>query len=337
MRRLLPLFALLLLAGCQEVRTTSPRPVTFAGGEAAGPLVVNHAGAGSPASWSERAQHGADNALLRLTRGGTALEAAVFGTRYLEDVPEFNAGMGANIRLDGRTVQMDAALMTSDGEFAAVAAIERVHNPISVAEAVLATPHRLLVGEGATRFAHRMGFQDIVPICPQSVAKWRQRVARLLRGEAGGGYDTFDWRAAWNFPGPVPTAADTLVDDPVQGDTVGTVVRHADGSFAVTLSTGGTSITLDGRVGDVPIYGCGCFAGPAGAVACTGHGEEIIRRGLAREVYRLMEGGLSARDAIRAGIADFDPAWAVGVIAVGRDGWGVGANTDMAYGMAGTR
>ncbi|MCB1150643.1 isoaspartyl peptidase/L-asparaginase [bacterium] len=335
MRRFALPIALLLLVGCQQVRDLGPVPVTYHGGAAVGALAVTHGGAGSPSSWSPHTQAAAQAALHRLAHGGTALDAAVAGTQHLEDIPIFNAGTGANIRLDGRTIQMDAALMTSDGDFAAVAALERVRNPIRVAQAVQATPHRMLVGDGATRFAHRMGFADEVPICPEAQAKWRRRVARLLRGEAGGGYDTFDWRAAWNFPNPVPTPEDTLVDDPVQGDTVGTVVRHADGTFAATLSTGGTSITLDGRVGDVPIYGCGCFAGPAGAVACTGHGEEIIRQGLAREVYRLMEGGLSAQEAIRAGIADFDPAWTVGVIAVGRDGWGVGANTDMAYGVAG--
>ena len=56
-------------------------------------------------------------------------------------------------------------------------------------------------------------------------------------------------------------------------ETEDAVARAADGSFAAALSTGGTSITLYGRVGDVPIYGCGCYAGPAGAVACTGFGD----------------------------------------------------------------
>jgi isoaspartyl peptidase/L-asparaginase-like protein (Ntn-hydrolase superfamily) len=159
----------------------------------------------------------------------------------------------------------------------------------------------------------------------------------LLRGEAGGGYDTFDWRAAWNFPGPPPTAADTLSgpEDPLLGDTVGTVVRDETGRFAVTLSTGGTSITLDGRVGDVPIYGCGSYAGPAGAVACTGHGEEIIRQALARRVYEWMAAGATAREAVRSGVNAFPDEWSVGVIAVGADGWGVAANRDMAYGKTG--
>ncbi len=331
--RVVLLGVLVMGMGCSESKPVVVAPITFAGGAVAGPVVVTHGGAGSPTTWSDLTQSAALAAYRQLESGATALEAAVAGTEVMENIAVFNAGTGANIRLDGETIQMDAALMTSDGNFAAVAVIERVRNPIRVAQAVQATPHRMLAGDGAMRFAHAMGFEDVVPTCPEAEAKWRQRMARLLRGEAGGGYDTFDWRAAWNFPGPVLAPVDTLVDDPVVGDTVGTVVRHANGSFAATLSTGGTSITLDGRVGDVPIYGCGCFAGPAGAVACTGHGEEIIRQGLARRVYGLMEDGLSAQEAIRVGIKDFDESWTVGVIAVGRDGWGVGGNTSLAYGM----
>ncbi|MBU1675623.1 isoaspartyl peptidase/L-asparaginase [bacterium] len=304
---------------------------------------MTHGGVGSPSTWTEDIQSAAGAALAETAATGDALAGALVGTLVLEDNPLLNAGTGANIRLDGRTIQMDAALMTSDGAFAAVAVIEHVRNPILVARAVLDTPHRLLAGDGATRFAHAMGFADETPTCEQAAAKYRQRIARLLRGEAGGGYDTFDWRRAWNFPGPPPSLPAEEAD-PDTGlpltprdifDTVGTVTRAADGSFAATLSTGGTSITLNGRVGDVPIYGCGCFAGPAGAVACTGHGEEIIRAAMARTVYGWLADGLSAREAVERGVANFPEDWSLGLIAVGREGWGVAATEQMAYGAAG--
>ncbi len=330
---------ILVLAGCGYDRSATNAgndPPTLAGGSAAaGVVAVTHGGVGSPPEWSPDCQAAAEVAAGHVGSGSGALDGAVAGTVVMENIPRFNAGTGANIRLDGHTIQMDAALMTSAGEFAAVAVIERVRNPITVARLVLDTPHRMLAGEGATRFAHAMGVPDEVPTCPEAEAKWRRRVAALLRGEAGGGYDTFDWRRAWNFVGPIPSPADTLVEDHGVGDTVGTVVRDAEGNFAATLSTGGTSITLHGRVGDVPIYGCGCYAGPAGAVACTGHGEEIIRLGLAREVYRRLEAGVSAQEAVREACAGFPVEWSVGVIAVGRDGWGVAANRSMAYGVVG--
>jgi len=310
-----------------------PPPATLASGPVTGPVVLTHGGVGSPPDWSADCQAAAVAGAGAL---GSALDGACAAVVHLEDICRFNAGTGANIRLDGTTVQMDAAVMTSAGEFAAVAALERVLNPVLVAREVLATPHRLLVGEGATRFAHARGFADALPYCEDSLRKNRERIARLLAGEAGGGYDAFDWRAAWNYPTPPPTSPPPGPGEPdrTPGDTVGAVARAADGSFAGALSTGGTSITLHGRVGDVPIYACGTYAGPAGAVACTGHGEEIIRHAMARLVYDRLAAGDSARDAVLAGCAVFAPEWSLGLIAVGVRDWAVAANREMAWGRA---
>ncbi|MDA1016993.1 MAG: isoaspartyl peptidase/L-asparaginase, partial [Planctomycetota bacterium] len=57
-----------------------------------------------------------------------ALDAVIATTQILEDDERFNPGTGSNLRLDGTTIQMDASCMTSDGDFAVVAAIERVRN-----------------------------------------------------------------------------------------------------------------------------------------------------------------------------------------------------------------
>jgi len=308
-------------------------PATLESGSVDGPLVVTHGGVGSPTEWSDDCQAAAEAGAAHLSSARVAASAA---TVHLEDICRFNAGTGANVRLDGQTVQMDAAVMTSDGNFAAVAALERVTNPILVAQAVLDTPHRMLVGEGATRFAHALGFSDEVPICDEALEKYRRRVAKLLAGEAGGGYDTFDWRAVWNYPTPAPQAAPSGPGavDQTPGDTVGAVSRAADGTFAAALSTGGTSITLYGRVGDVPIYGCGCYAGPAGAVACTGFGEEIIRHAMARLVYDHMAAGKTAHEAVLAGCEVFGEEWSLGLIAVGTTDWAVAANRPMAWGQA---
>jgi L-asparaginase / beta-aspartyl-peptidase len=341
MRKLMLLCCgLLILGGCGDNLETgdqAPLPATLAGGShPTGAIAVTHGGVGSPPEWSSRTRFAADNAINAFRFGGSALDAAVAGTVTMENIAVFNAGTGANIRLDGKTIQMDAAVMTSDGAFAAVAVIENVMNPILVAREVMKTPHRMLAGDGATRFAHAMGFEDRIPTCEEAEEKYRKRIAKLLRGEAGGGYDEFDWQRAWNFPGPAPAAppAGAQRDEHTKGDTVGTVTRDQTGGFAVTLSTGGTSITLDGRVGDVPIYGCGAYAGPAGAVACTGHGEEIIRRTMARTVYAMLEQGVPAREAVRRGCAAFPDEWSLGLIAVDGQGWGVAANRSMAYGMS---
>jgi isoaspartyl peptidase/L-asparaginase-like protein (Ntn-hydrolase superfamily) len=193
------------------------------------------------------------------------------------------------------------------------------------------TPHLFLVGEGATRFAHAMGFEDVVPVSRQAEAKYRARMKRQSEVFARSDTTFFDWRRYWNFPNPVP--ADVL-EWRRHGDTVGTVARDAAGRFAATLSTGGTSVTLYGRVGDVPVYGCGLYAGPAGAVACTGEGEEIIRRFIARAIYERLERGTPAKRAVEEAARDFPERLDVGLIAVDRAGWGVAANRRMAYGAA---
>lgn len=334
MPRALVFIALVLLVGLPALAADPP---TLASDQGTGFVVVTHGGVGSPPDWSGDCVAAAE-AGARL--GPNALDAACEAVVHLENICRFNAGTGANIRLDGRTVQMDAAIMTSDGNFAAVAALERVRNPILVAREVLATPHRLLAGDGATRFAHTLGFADEVPICDEALAKYDRRVTRLLEGRAGGGYDSFDWRRAWNYPTPPPVVGtdgeehsrDSRHEDPT--DTVGAVVRGSGGTFAAALSTGGTSITLYGRVGDVPIYGCGCYAGPDGAVACTGFGEEIIRHAMARLVYERLAAGDTAREAVLAGCEVFGTEWSLGLIAVGRDSWATAANREMAWGRA---
>lgn len=296
-----------------------------------GPLAVTHAGVGSPMSDADGAERAAQAALTALRSGQAALDAAIAGTVALEDDPRYNAGTGANIRLDGKTIQLDAALMTDDGRFAAVAAIERVKNPIRAARLVLDSPHVLLVGEGATRFAHKLGLPDELPLSPHAEEKYRARMQRLREVVDAPGSTEPDWRAYWNFPGDMP---DDMLSWREHGDTVGTVVRTADRHFAATLSTGGTSVTLYGRVGDVPIYGAGLFAGPAGAVACTGQGEEIIRQSLAKTVYLELERGTPAADAVARAAAGFDPRWDVGLIAVDRHGWGAAATLPMAHAAA---
>jgi isoaspartyl peptidase/L-asparaginase-like protein (Ntn-hydrolase superfamily) len=305
---------------------------TLVGGPIEGVAVVTHGGVGSPPALADGTLAAAKAALAKLKDGGPALDAAIEGVVKLEDDGRFNAGSGANIRLDGKTVEMDASMITSEGVFAAVAAIERVKNPILVAKRVLDTPHILLAGDGATRFAHKLGFKDETIHSKQAQEKYAERMQRLRESLKVQGKGEVDWRALWNFPNSIPSDLDK--DLRAHGDTVGVVVRDRDGHFAATLSTGGTALTLHGRVGDVPIFGAGAFAGPAGAVACTGDGELIVKQGLARKVYEEIAAGVSAKDAVHRAVADFPDEGTVGVIALDRLGYAVAANRSMAFGVA---
>jgi L-asparaginase / beta-aspartyl-peptidase len=193
---------------------------------------------------------------------------------------------------------------------------------------VLESPHILIVGEGATRFAHKSGFADVVPTSPEAEQRYTDRMKKLRERMSKKGSGEVDWRAIWNFPNPMPAWMKE------HGDTVGTVARDREGHFAATLSTGGTSFTLYGRVGDVPIFGAGLYAGPEGAVACTGDGEIIVRQMIARSVYETIASGVPAEKAVAHAVAGFPEGGTIGIIAVDRVGFGVAANKAMAFGVA---
>ena len=289
---------------------------------AAPPAAVVHGGAGSPRARMDGTGRAAAKALESLKSGACALDAALAAVVVLEDDPRFNAGTGANIRLDGKTIQMDAACMEGQsGAFGAVAAIERVKNPVLVARKVMDTPHILIVGEGATRFARAMGFPDFDPTCAENKARF-DRVQSILKGsdprqiEA---WKRYDWKKAWNFPTPLKEALGSP-------DTVGCVTRDEKGHFAAAISTGGTTITFYGRVGDVPMYGAGIYAGPKGAVACTGNGEDIVKRLVAKATYDLLVKGLSAQQAVDRMLATFPANIDLGLVAIGPNSTGGGCN-----------
>lgn len=315
---------LLLLAMALVARAHAAEP-----SPAPRPAVVVHGGVGSLRDRErlEATSGAGTRGLARLSAGAGALDGAMAAVVVLEDDCRFNAGTGANIRVDGETVQMDAAVMDgATGGFGAVAAIERVKNPVLVARKVMETPHVLVVGAGATRLARLFGFPDHDTRCKDSVAKL-ERVRRILLGKETGpaldAWKRFDWRKFWNFPGPIPAELREAAGTP---DTVGAVARDGKGGFAAAISTGGTTITFYGRVGDVPVAGDGIWAGPAGAVATTGQGEEIIRRLVARSVYEDLAGGLEPQAAVERALAAFPGDVDLGVIAIGPRGEGGGAN-----------
>ena len=125
--------------------TSSVSPVTteLAGSETGITLVI-HAGAGSRGKHStpERIaqveldlQRALDAGYQLLESGAPAHEAVVAAIHVMEDAPEFNAGRGAALTSDG-IAQMDACLMTGDGEVGSAAGLTTARHPIDVARAV---------------------------------------------------------------------------------------------------------------------------------------------------------------------------------------------------------
>jgi beta-aspartyl-peptidase (threonine type) len=229
--------------------------------------------------------------LEALASGMKPLDVVVSALAVLEDDPTFDAGTGSFLDEDGR-VQLDAAVMEGcDLRVGAVAAVGRFRNPAAIALAVMEkTEHVLLIGEGAERFALAAGFE---PVDPRSLVHPREYE----------GYEA--WVRAGRPDARVFFDEEGAAEHGKRG-TVGVVigVRAAPaGPFALFAgaSTGGTRGKKAGRVGDVPLVGCGVYADNEGAaVCCTGWGEAFIRAAAAKSVSDLVGQGLHPLEAVES-------------------------------------
>jgi beta-aspartyl-peptidase (threonine type) len=200
-----------------------------------------------------------------LEAGGAALDAVEAAIQVMEADPALDAGVGSFLNADG-LVTLDAGLMDGTSlEVGSVADVQGIRHPISLARRVLSSPHTLLVGAGAERFAWAHGMERCPPACmvvPRELARWSE-IAAAHAGGAG-----FEVRDAF-----VASQKSTG-----RGDTVGAVALDKAGSVASGTSTGGTPFKLPGRVGDAPLVGCGYYAdSQVGGASCTGWGEGIMR------------------------------------------------------------
>ncbi|MGH9477295.1 MAG: isoaspartyl peptidase/L-asparaginase family protein [Terriglobales bacterium] len=220
-----------------------------------------------------------------LRAGGSALDAVAAAVELLEELPLFNAGRGSVLNADG-VVETDASIMDGTTQAAgAVACVTGILHPVQLARRVMqATPHVLLVGAGAVRFALQQGFEQ-VPATELEIPLRREQ-----------------WRQTHG--------------------TVGAVACDASGHLAAATSTGGTSGKLPGRAGDTPLIGCGTWADQQVAVSCTGHGESIIRVTFARLTAFLYQGSHNPQAAADAALAQLAATVAgdAGVILADRHG-----------------
>lgn len=283
------------------------------------PIIVCHAGSASSPAYFDGPRRACFAGLDAIAQNKSALDAVIAATQVLEDDERFNAGTGSNIRFDGITIQMDASCMTSNGDFAAVAAIERVKNPVAVARRLLDTPHILLVADGATAFARRCDFSDYDPTTPGAQERHHKVIAT---NDQFGEWSREDLEQTWNYEIPLREV--------LGSDTVGCVCWDGYG-FASALSSGGTSAVLRGRVGDVPLPGCGLFAGECGAIAATGDGEYIAKSMLAYRAYAELKTGKSPEQVVTWALNQLDQGVDVGIIVINQKEFSGGARHGMAW------
>jgi len=229
------------------------------------PAIIVHGGAWNiPPEEQEASRQGtrraAEAGWAVLAAGGSAADAVEAAVVVMEDDEAFDAGRGSHLNTDGH-VEMDAGFM--DGatrRVGAVAAVQFVQNPIRLARAVMdQSEHILLVSDGARRFAQKMG----IPPCTLTDLVVPRELER--------------WQA---FQRQQDQAA----------DTVGCVALDRHGHIAAGTSTGGTANKMPGRVGDVPMVGCGFYADDEmGGASSTGWGESIAKVILARMALHHLE------------------------------------------------
>jgi beta-aspartyl-peptidase (threonine type) len=234
-----------------------------------------------------------EKALYLLQMGVPPLRVVTETLEVMEDDPTFDAGTGSFLNEHGE-VELDASVMEGVALRAgAVACIGSFANPSKIALAVLEkTEHVLLVGKGAEAFALAEGFAKVEPstlIHPREVAAYHAWVA-------AGRPDARLFFAR-------PESQSRAGKNPDKRGTVGVVVgvRNSKGAYDLYCgtSTGGTPGKRAGRVGDVPLVGCGFYADNEGAaVSCTGWGEGLARVAAAKSVSERVRLGVHPQQAV---------------------------------------
>lgn len=254
----------------------------------------------------------ATRAMELMGAGGAAkpayvLDAIVAGIKIIEDDPnDDSVGYGGLPNEDG-IVELDASVM--DGRLhraGSVASLRNIKNPASVALQVMRrTDHVMLVGDGALKFARKLGFPEENLLTEKSHQAW-------LRWKAALGKDNWlndDQRdelpagASDALPGHAGDPEKRALSGPIPF-TTGTVHASglsADGNMAACTSTSGLSWKIAGRIGDSPICGAGMYCDNAvGSAGATGRGEAVIQVCGSFSVVQHMEAGLSPTDACLA-------------------------------------
>ncbi len=213
-----------------------------------------------------------------------AVETVVYAVSQLEDDALFNAGLGSQIQSDG-VIRMSAALM--DGEtqkMSGVINIEKVKNPIQVAEKLMSTEDRILGESGAIHFARENGFDEY----------------STETAERRGEYESKSKRS--------------------KTSTVGCVAIDSDGKLAVATSTGGKGFEVPGRISDSATV-AGNYANSFCGVSLTGVGEDIVSNATATKIVTRVTDGMTLKEAFDKTFAELRPYDGfAGAIAIDKDG-----------------
>jgi N4-(beta-N-acetylglucosaminyl)-L-asparaginase len=261
--------SLLSALGIPALAKTFQRTEKFVSGPKKAPVVIStwsHGLAANEAAWKI------------LLAKGAALDAVEKGVMVTEaDFSNLSVGLGGLPDRDGH-VTLDASIMDEKGRCGSVAFLERIKHPVSVARLVMEkTPHVLMVGSGAQKFALDNGFklesEKLSPEAEKAYKEWLK---------------TNDYKPVINIE---------------NHDTIGMVAIDEHGNLSGACTTSGLAYKMHGRVGDSPIIGAGMYVdNDIGAACCTGLGETVLRICGSHLVVELMRQGLSPADACKKAV-----------------------------------
>ncbi len=245
-------------------------------------------------------------AMKTLTNNGSILDAVENGVMVPEGDPNnHSVGIGGLPDRDG-FVTLDASIMDSNGNAGAVCFLENIVHPISVARMVMEkTPHVMLSGEGALKFALENGFEEQNLLTPEAKKIWEKQM--ILKN--------YQPNPNWeNNPNKFH-------------DTIGLLGIDENGDIAGACTTSGMAFKIRGRVGDSPIIGAGLFVdNEIGAATSTGMGELVMKTVGSFLVVELMRNGMSPQQAVEEAVKRIvkkvpdHKKYQVGYIAVNKQG-----------------
>ena len=213
-----------------------------------------------------------------LSKGGNALDAVENGVRVTEsDEKNRSVGLGGLPDREGK-VTLDACIMNHENECGAVAFLQDIEHPISVARKVMEdTPHVMIVGKGAFDFALEKGFKKTDLLIPETKEAWKK------------------WKESEDQKKPEVNSENH--------DTIGMLAMDKEGNISGACTTSGWAYKLHGRVGDSPIIGAGLFVdNEVGGACATGLGEAVIRIAGSHTVVELMRHGKSPNEACKLAV-----------------------------------
>ncbi|MFM1820545.1 MAG: hypothetical protein RLZZ402_904 [Bacteroidota bacterium] len=208
----------------------------------------------------------------KLMETGKALDGVEAGARIPEADPnDTSVGYGGYPDRDGH-VTLDACIMDHLGNAGSVTFLEGIMHPISVARAVMEkTPHVMLSGAGALKFAKEQGFKVENLLTETSKKAWEE------------------WKKESKYE-PVINIE--------RHDTIGLLGIGKAGEIAGACTTSGLAFKMHGRIGDSPIIGGAVFCDDEVGGACaTGLGEFVMKTLGSFLIVELMRQGMSPQKA----------------------------------------